>query len=1133
MKTNPTMKRINILKAAVIALASATMFAGCVQEAFEEITEINLTRCLEPQNLSVKVDVATGDNVTFGWDVNKDADSYNLVVYSDEAMTAKALDVKILPTEVPYTVRLTADEKYYFKVQALSESKQASNWAVYDGHASTYAVKDNLFLEVTSRTAEAIALKWSTEVSDFKEVTHIEASPVKGGSKVKYELVDADKNSGTATVSGLAAATEYQVVLYYLSASRGAVDAWTAAAPGTLTEVSTSEALVANVTSGGEIYLKLSGSPYTLGGSKPTASVHIVGELGDDGSRPVVTGNFDISSICASGMDIICENVIFDDQETHNHVVNYSGGATTIGTVKFVNCGFTHYKAGLFYNNKTGEGDILTVGDIIFDTCDMYEMATAPGGDCIDFRKNTHSTVKSIQIVNCTIWDGIRTLFRLGDQAGDVTVTDAVTFENNTVKNIVYVDNTNNRGVFAIRVPVTMTLKKNLFLYVDGGKTDEAVEDYAQLFQNKGETVVPTLTAEDNYAFACGKDFFKKVDASTAGFTVLSADPCYNSKGNFFQLSNPDLISKKVGASKWWISYVEKDEDLTQNVLAGAHPWNLQDATLFSGEIKNSRVRDELMMVGTEATPLNGNNGINFLGASVLSKKGVPTEGYLSFKVNTPGSVDLLVANGGASSVVVALYDDNGYAVQGGVMTPSKGDVQKVIIPKVTGEGTVYLYATGAISLTKLAWSLDTAGGNRLLATPKVAVDPVTLTEGDATDITVTWDAVPHAATYQVMFKNLQSVQTERTFTIPAETIAALQAGLYTVSVQALPEDGDIYYLNSETGKAALAVQPKGGDAPVEVTLTWDFSDSDWQTALLEQASAACAETNGGSNVADWAVSCNGLTYTSGTKNGRWSKAGWIQTNGAGDLTGRVFTFTAPAAGKLTIIGSNTGNDPATDGRGVGVTDATGALTPIVCPNGAATDPKTPAEFDVAAGTVAVYSTVKGIRFYKIEFVYTEAPAPAKETHSWDFSDSEWQTALSEQASAACAETNGGSNVADWAVSCNGLTYTSGTKNGRWSQAGWIQTNGAGDLTGRVFTFTVSKAGKVSIICSNTGNDPATDGRGVGVTDATGALTPVVCPNGAATDPKTPIEFDVEPGTVSIYSTVKGIRFYKIEFESK
>ncbi|MBR1405973.1 MAG: hypothetical protein IJ578_03435, partial [Bacteroidales bacterium] len=102
------MKLKSILKAAWVVVAGA-FFTACASEEFKEVTELSLQRCLEPQNLSARVDASTGDNVTFGWNVNKDADAYNLVVYNDEAMSHEVLNVNVEPGNVPYTVHLTAD----------------------------------------------------------------------------------------------------------------------------------------------------------------------------------------------------------------------------------------------------------------------------------------------------------------------------------------------------------------------------------------------------------------------------------------------------------------------------------------------------------------------------------------------------------------------------------------------------------------------------------------------------------------------------------------------------------------------------------------------------------------------------------------------------------------------------------------------------------------------------------------------------------------------------------------------------------------------------------------------------------------------------------------------------------------
>ncbi|MBO4434287.1 MAG: DUF4957 domain-containing protein [Bacteroidales bacterium] len=1114
------MKYKNIIKAAVIALASATLFAGCVQEAFEEITEISLNRCLEPQKLACQVDPATGDYVTFKWDVNKDADSYNLVVYKDEALTDKALDVKLAPADVPYKVRLAADTKYWFKVQALSEKREASKWAIYDGHCTTYAVKDNLFLEITARTATSVSLKWSNEVADYKEVTHISATPVTGGESVKLDLTEADAEAAAATVTGLTASTEYQFVLFYMSASRGAVDAWTVADPGTMTVVSDAAALKAALVAGGNIYLKpgtydlVSVADPAGATIKPAGSITLVGEVGADGSKPVVKpGKFELTTnLVEDNASFYFEGVTFDGGGANSRIVEHTGADLNVASVKFVNCEITNFQAGLFYDNNNG---VIKLGELVFDTCDIYGILGS-GGDCVDVRKTCE--IGTITMVNNTIYDGIRTMFRI--DAVETVKLDAVDFRNNTVKNVATIDDGNNRGFFAIRVPYAMTLKNNLFLYEDSGKTAEGETDRAQLFQINTATVEPTWTAAaDNYAFACGKDFFTQISAQTCGFAVLPSDPCYNSKGNFFQLANQDLIDKKVGASKWWIPFVEKEEDLTQNVLAGAHTWNLQDASLFAGEVKNSRVRDELMLVGTEATPMNADGGINFLGASVLSKKGIPAEGYVSFKVNTPGSVDLLVAKGGASSVVVALYDESGYSVQGGVMTPSKGDVQKVIIPSVTGEGTVYLYATGAISLTKLAWSLDAEGGSRLLATPQAAVEPVTVTEGDATDITVTWDEVPHAATYKVLFRNLQSVQTERSFTIPAENVAALKAGLYSVSVQAFPADGDIYYLDSEEGKASLAIQPKGGGGTVvNVDYVWDFSAADWQTELAKVGTINTDITSG-------SVTYDNLNITWATKckfNTTFFQFGGVGLNGTTGNLDRYFKFTAPAAGKLTVVASNTGSSEDLNRK---VYVKVGDIVQEKAGGVASTAPTT-LEFDVDAGDVFISTSGNGLRFYKIEFhcTYTEtAPEPVE--FEWDFAAADWQTELAKVGTINTDITSG-------SVAYDNLNITWATKckfNTTFFQFAGAGLNSSTGNLDRYFKFTAPTAGKLTVVASNTGSSEDLNRKvyvkvGDTVQEKAGGV--------ASTAPIT-LEFDVDAGDVFISTTGNGLRFYKISYSNK
>ena len=1103
------MKKFNILK----SLAVLALVFSCTPQEFEEITELSLKRCLEPQNLSFKIDPATGDNATFSWDVNKDADAYNLVIYTNEAMTTVAKDLEVLPAEVPYTIRLTADTEYWYKVRAyrledadpetgvaLAKEDTYSNWAVYDGSEKTYAVKDNLFLEVTARTANSVSFKWSKDVADYKEVTKITASPVKGGSKVNYDLTSADINAATATVSGLTASTEYQFVLYYMSASRGAVDTWTLAEAGSKTVIST-EAELKTAVAGGDYFLSYSETPVSMGTAKPTASLSIVGELGPDGQKPTIVGMFELAAGLADGAELYFENIKFDGN-AGSRIMNHTGGALNVASIKFVNCEITNFLAGFFYGNAN---DDIKIGEFTFDTCDMYGIPGS-GGDAFDIRKT--SEVETVRFVNNTMYDGIRTLFRI--DASDQIKIGTIDFQNNTVKAIAVMDDGNNRGLFAVRVSHNMTLKNNIFLWEDGGKTGEDV-DKAQLFQDNANTVVPTLTAENNYAYACGKDFFKKVDAATAGFKVLNEDPCYNSKGNFFQLANDDLIKAKAGAAKWWVPFVEQTENLTQNVLAGAHTWNLQDATLFAGDIKNSRVRDELLLVGTEATPLKADAGICFLGESALTKKGVPTEGYAAFKVNTPGSVDLEVVDGGASSLVVALQDDNGFNVLGGAMSNASAGVQKIVVPAVSGEGMIYLYSTGAITLKKLAWSLDVLAGNKVLATPKPVVEPVTLTEGDETAVTVTWDAIPNAATYVVVFnKRAQPAQAELSFTVPAEDIAALKAGLYNFTVQAFPREDDIYYVKSEQGAASVAIQPKAsGGEVVNVDLVWDFSAADWQEQFAAYGAANADITN-------WDLTYDGLTIHSGSKS-KYNTTFFQFGGKSGDMD-RYFKFTAPEQGTLKIKVSNTGSSEAMD-RTVQVQVGDDAQAQG---GGFASTAPGELEYSVPAGEVIITAPVNGLRFYVIEFhySYTTGGGPAPVEHDWDFSAADWQEQFGTYGAA-------NADITNWDLTYDGLTIHSGSKS-KYNTTFFQFGGKSGDMD-RYFKFTAPDQGTLKITVSNTGSSEAMDRTvQVQVGDDVQAQG-----GGFASTAPGELEYSVPAGEVVITAPVNGLRFYRIYYTNQ
>ena len=1101
------MKYKNIIKTAFWALAGLTVLVSCQTKEFDEQTELNLKRCLEPLNLNARVNASKGDEVTFSWDVNKDADRYNLVVYTDEAMTREYLNEILEPAQIPYIKRVDADAKYFFKVQAQADRRESSNWAVYDGSFKTYAVKDNLYLNATGKTDKTVSVSWSTEAPDFMEVERIDYTATKDGKTGSYALTDADKKAGNATVSGLDPSTEYDIVLFFKSASRGAVTVWTLPDASSLTRVSDSEALKAAMTAGESVYVVLSGSPYDVGSIKPVKGFSMFGESDAEGNRPVVICDIKLGTDYTGG-DLYFEGIEFSGNDNaYTRVLEHNGGVLSLGSIKFVNCGITQYACGIFYDNNN---DQLTLGEFVLDGCDIYNIKGS-GGDSFDVRKTAE--IQTISLTNNTIYDGMRTFFRLDP---GLTLGTFV-FDNNTVKNIATMDDGNNRGIFAIRSQVTdFSFKKNLFLCQEDANP-AATTLRSQLFQSNAATLMPSsLNAADNYIYLHGADFFKQCSASDARMTVLTEDPCFNAKGNFFNLANQELSEKQVGAAKWWNAYVVKPEDLTHGITTAPHTWNFADARLFSGDVKKQMVRDGLLFVASEAIPVNADGAVNFTAATELSRKGVPVDGYVAFKVDRPGAVYVKVSDpdGLGNSVVVATDAVSGgsFKVQGGaVANTGVGTAQKILVNGISEPSFVYLYATGPVSLSGLSWTDDQSTVNTALASPKPAIDVTSVKEGEETVITVSWDAVPSAAGYQVVFDGRRYEAEGMSYVIEAEKVAALKPGSYTVQVIAVPLDSDIYNTESEAGVVAFAVLPKGGDQPQEVekTLTWDFSTEVWQSAL---AGVGAVNTD----ITNWNLTVDGLTFVSTAKS-KYNTT-FIQMGGKGSTTDRYFTFTAPAGGTLKVYTTNTGSSAAADRLATVQVGEDIQTNPGGVPS---TDAPAESVFTIPAGEVFVYASGNALRFFKIEFTYMEKAGPAAEDYVWDFSTETWQSAF-----AGLGAVN--TDILNWNLTVDGLTFVSTAKS-KYNTT-FIQMGGKGSTEDRYFKFTTASQGVVTVYTSNTGSSAAADRLATVQVGDDVQTNPGGSPS---TEEPTASSFTVPAGEIFVYASGNALRFYKIEFHSK
>lgn len=824
------MKQFRIFKYAVAAFLALAAVSCANKEKFDEITELDLARCLEPMNLEAKVNANLGDVVTFSWDVAKDAEKYVLTVYTDAAHTSAFLTETLAPSQVPYSVKLEADATYYFTVVAQKEGKIDSKVADYGKSIKTYAVKDNLFLKLAERTSTSVSLTWSKEVSDFEEVDRVVTRlPGDENTETTHTLTSDEIAAAAVTIEELAPATEYEFILYFKSASRGQINAWTAAPTDGTTEVSTLEALQNAVkTQGARIYLKLEGSPYDIEALDISNGFALIGEMDNDGNTPVLTGELHIADTWA-GENLSFENITFDGAPTAASpsgfgfaLQNKNGGTVkgkSIGNISYVNCVITNYTKGLIYEWSNE----MVLGDVTYDSCEITNINAdgTVGGDVIDIRQAT--TIKSLSFINNTIAGGMRTFIRL-----DAGTLGAIVFENNTLYNLCFVDNQYNAGIFAPQiVPGSFSFKKNLFLGMTGKATLEGAgtkyKTASDMAVAASENYFWGLPVGDNGAVTFFTDNFT---AAQAGAVILEDAPCYNAAGGYFNiLATSDIAGKGIGASKWWTPYVEEPEDLTMTVVPQPHTWNLANAKYFSGSIKKEMVRDYLFVSGSEALPIVADGGmLKFQSPVVVNRQGVPQHNFVAFHTDKPGSLVIKAENPGDYTghlvVGVGNVDGTSIALKGGASAlAEQGNATKILITSITEESVVYVYPSGPVSLSQLAWSDDLTQVNTALPTPEPKADPASITAGDATDIVITWEPVDNAASYSVVFNGKSNTVKENEFVIGATTTGMLDAGSYKVEVYANPAADDIYNTESAAGVATFAVLPKGGGDETELVV--------------------------------------------------------------------------------------------------------------------------------------------------------------------------------------------------------------------------------------------------------------------------------------------------------------------------
>ena len=1119
-KSMTIMKRIFsaiILGVSLIAFAAA--LSGCAEEMVDINDEVTLGRCLTPTELSAKV--INGEFIEFSWTKSKGATEFVLELYSDEQMTELVESITIPAAEIPYTADLEADMTYYARVKGVNgEGAIAdSHWAVFDRALQTYAIKSSLNPELVDRSESSITIKWTKD----PEVDHVRITPALNAEEeyTRFDVDAAAVEAAQVEVTGLNPSVKYTLAVHFKSADRGQITAWTQPDLEGVTRVESAEAFAAALADGQSrfVFPYNDGIRYELGELQINHSLELYGETSKDGKFPNVLVSIKFKNGGTADAKFHFEQLHLDGSAgqvygERSNIIDISEAVVTnkIESFTVLNCEVSNYTKNVYYDNKG-----VTLGSLVLRESIFTNIGSA-SQDFASFRADA-TACNSILIENNTIINNHRDILRI-----DKCAVPSIIFRNNTV---VTNGKLTDGGLFIVQKDVTVfEMTSNLFLDVYKAEKGLILD---------AKCKAPTLVANnffynsDTEADPLGTS--KELLLANGG-AVLESSPCKDYIGGVCNVIDETVLAAKAGDPRWLVPYVEVPEDLTQTVTSTITTWDLNDATVFRGKADKDMVRGNIRFYVTD-TPFNlGGGVIEFTGKSTVGDAGVPTDAGMGIKVNEPGSIVVSTAAselaGDHSHLTVSLNGEVSASV------PVGAEYQKVTFPNITEESTIYITACDPITITFLQWTSDVQVLDKVLATPVVSIDKTVVNERADGEITLTWEPVDYAASYNVTIDGKVKNVTETTYSFATAGYKVDEAGAdFAIQVTAVPATDD--YTREESAAAELSFHVN--DVPI--VDTGEIVDP---SAITETYFANLTEAGGFAKQefaeGSGAVTIDKITFGDRAQldGSRYKFGGGSALSENGIPTDRFVSFKITRAGTISHqVISGSGSDATREYVVALVTNVGGNITvrellrecaPVDQSGGVKT---TEVTADMLAGiteaAVVYIYTIKNCNIYAVGYDPVPA-APAKVDKVWDFSSAEWVAAM---------ESSGAINtdLLDVIVEVDGLKFVAGGQKVKWNKSGetyYWQPGGKSDGTYRYFEFTTDVAGKLTVYASNTGSSEDLERKvTVKVGDAEPESIPAGTPSGNA---PTQCDFNITAGTVRIYPTGNSLRFYKIEFHS-
>lgn len=970
-----------------LLLIATAGLGGCSDDPDGINDELVLDRALMPLNVMGSV-LTTGNQIRLTWDV-RTTDTYEVVVYSDEGLTQKVTTRSdIQPTDLPVTLDLEVEKEYYATVQAFSSNERtAPSKVAIVGPMTTYAIMSPLNPVVTARTSESVTLTWDQD--DF--VSHLLATPVAATAEepVRLDLSEDQIAQAEATISGLKPSTEYFITVCYNSAVRGGQDVWTRPDTEGASEAATAEELLRLVTDGAtRILLTNTETPYDVTPpSEPVGSTNalstaltqdlaIYGQTSTEGKKPTVIGLAAKLGVGTAAYSFHLEDLVLNGNGGGS-VVAIESANVKIENLTVKNCEVYNYTKGVIAETLDQADNGIDVQKMTFDGLYMHDIA-GDGGDAIDFRFGTYHEVS---VVNSTFYNGGRGFLFM--QRG--TILGKVTVSNNTISNFSLA--TNRKGLICLRATglttENFTVSNNLILneYL-------ASKDFS-FISNYSDAVVPTLSANyffnyyDNADKKEGFFYASNLDLTPElilvnGSKVLSEDPCEASERGKFYLVNGEIASVRVGDPRWWNAVAPVIPEQTElNAITEATVWNFADPETFEAQtIDRNRILGNLQFLVNDAEApmaITGNGTISFSAASTFSPVDEPTNNALAFKVSVPGSVLITPSDAGYNKHMELIVNGSRYAL------PADGSQSKFGFGDIQGETMIYICSCSPVELEALEWSLEVVSGGE----PKVLETPVftttelpSLDQGTSQAVTVSWNAVPNAAAYEVTFNGkTQTVETP-TYEISASTVAALKADNYTVTVVAKAAEGSLNWTDSQA--ASLPLKINEVLTTILTNHTWDFSDAEVFPAGVLSESVVYGNLQ-------FLASSGKQMEIEHSVDAEGKKTDRIKFKGGSELEGvtpssRAVALRVNGNGVLTLLAvSSSGSDPD---RKVGVSANGKEYLNEACPTSSSGEPKTVTFTDLTGETMIYIYAYDNINLYALSWEPDPSTVPSTKEYT-------------------------------------------------------------------------------------------------------------------------------------------------------